>query len=267
MTRPKAAILLALERSGTHLLRSIVNANAAGFALDEVANAAAAAPDNPIEFFGFQRLYRQGFPDRAVPSAANTDHMLECYLDNLELGISRERPRPVILDIKYGHVVNFAGGWWLPFTRPALFALAARRGVPIIHLVRRKVAQTAVSNIYATASGVWKARSDAERSRQRIVVPRAQLIDQVRFNREAVRLARCWAGGLDPVEMAYEDLLDPASPSWRAFAARCGAAVTRIETPFVRAIPSHAEVIANHDEIADLLDRDIDDPAWDQGSR
>lgn len=264
MTRPKAAILLASERSGTHLLRSIVNANGAGYALDEVANAASARPENTIEFFGFRRLYHRSFPDRVVPDVENSLHLLGCYLDNVALQVAPGAPHPIILDIKYGHIANFAAGWWNPLEPPALFHLAAERGLPVIHLVRRRVAETAISGLYATASGVWKARTTGERSSLRLPIPRAQLIAEAVRIRAFVALARRWIAGVTVAEMRYEELLDVASPSWQAFSAACEAPVTRIETPWVKAIPRHEDAIENHAEIADLLTRDIDDPFWDQ---
>ncbi len=175
--RPSAAILLAHERSGTYLLRSVVDANSAG-------------------------------------------HV-----------------RPLILDIKYAHVVNFAGGWWNPLWRPALFSVAAERGMPILHLVRRKVFHIAISGLYAGASDAWVVTVPEQRGKQRITIARDSLIAQARSIRDAVMLARSWIADLYPVEMWYEELLDPASPSWRAYAAHCRAPITAIATPFIKAIP------------------------------
>ena len=264
MTRPRLAILLAIERSGTHLLRSIVNANKAGFAIDEVANPSAAKAEEPLQFFAFQKVYRAGFPDRLVPTTENMRHLLHCYFDNLEMLVPAAAARPLVIDVKYGHVVNFAAGWWLPFLRPTLFDVAAARGALVIHLVRRKVFQTAISGAYANQTRLWKLKSETKRPAERITLSRDALIDHARTIREAVLLARRWTRAGPRIDMHYEELLDPASPSWCAYAGASGQPVTRIETPFVKAIPSYAEAIANHDEIADLLDIDIDGPFWDQ---
>ena len=262
-SRPGAAILLAHERSGTHLLRSIVDANGAGQGLEEIANAAIAQPGDLVGFFAFQRRYRAQFPDRFVPNVENTIHLLNNYLDHL-LWPGTGRAPPLILDIKYAHVVNFAGGWWNPFWRPALFSVAAERGMPILHLVRRKVFHTAVSGIYAGATGAWVVTAPEQRGRQRITIARENLIAQARAIRDTVILARGWIADLCPVEMWYEELLDPASPSWRAYAAHCRAPITAIATPFIKAIPGFAEVVENLGEIEDLLEIGVDDPWWDQ---
>ncbi|HYF07448.1 MAG TPA: hypothetical protein VD970_07495, partial [Acetobacteraceae bacterium] len=133
-----------------------------------------------------------------------------------------------------------------------------------IHLVRRKVARTALSDAFALATGQWKLTAPEQRVARRITLERAALLAQVGMLRRQVAMARGWLHGLDVVEMRYEELLDADSPSWRSFAAACGAPVRRIETRYVKAIPDPAAVLANAGDVADLLDRDLDDPAWDR---
>ncbi|HYF06218.1 MAG TPA: hypothetical protein VD970_01250, partial [Acetobacteraceae bacterium] len=96
--RPASALLLAAERSGTHLLGSIADANGAAAMLGEVANARAAGTDDPVGFFTFQRLYRAQHPDRIVPNEETMRHLIGLYLDHIGR-VGAGWARPLLLDV------------------------------------------------------------------------------------------------------------------------------------------------------------------------
>lgn len=253
------AILVAAERSGTHFVRSVINQNKAGRAFGEVANAAVEPePGDSLNFFAFRRDYLAANPDRFIPSVANTAQLIEAYFDHC-LEVGKNAPRPLILDVKYGHLVNFTSGWWDVFSRPLLFDVAKARKIPVIHLVRQRVFETVISNLYANATGVWRASSSEELRKARITVDRATLIDRARLLKQSIELCRGWIEGNHHVEIHYEEMLSVPTSSWSRLKASIGPDIKEIKSFFIKTTPRYDEIITNFEHISDLLDLEVND--------
>jgi hypothetical protein len=254
----KLAILVAAERSGTHFVRSVINQNRAGRAFGEVANASVEPePSDTLNYFAFRRDYLMAHPTLFVPSVKNSEQLINAYLDHC-LDIGASVAPPMILDIKYGHLMNFTSGWWDVLSRPLLFDIAKSRGIPIIHLVRRRVFETVISNMYASATGVWRASSAEELQIIQIDIDRDLLIKRARLLRQSINLCRTWIEGNHHAELHYEDLLSVPSPGWSLLGSLTHSHVREIKSFFIKTTPAYETIITNFQDIADLLTLDVD---------
>jgi len=247
-------LLLAAERSGTHLFRSILTANRAAFAPGEVANASASADaESETNFFAFCRARLLNDPRLFVPSQAHTRELLDAYFGHFRAHAASLGRSAALCDIKYGHVINFSGGWWDMISPPYLLEWARQNDVGIIHLVRRNVAQTCLSNLYAQHTGVWRTRNPAELAVMPMRVARRRLEADIGRMTRVIELFRDWVRPCRHCEIHYEDLLDGTSPSWRALRGFLDHPLERIASDFLKTTPAYEEIIENHAEIADLL--------------
>ncbi|HEY3776702.1 MAG TPA: sulfotransferase [Rhizomicrobium sp.] len=249
-------LLLAAERSGTHLLRSLL-ANIPGVvAPAEVCNVSAAGARRArAGFHRFRRLLCEENPDFYFPTEPAQSEMLDRYFTFLRAEFPRSTM--IVVDVKYSHVHNFNFYWWDLSERPYLLEFARKRHIKIIHLVRRKAYRTAISTIYASHSGVWRARAQEDLKDLRITV------DLRKLERKAVRLARAigqfeyWLGACPAFQITYEELTGQSE-------AELGKLQNFLELParienrpgFIRTTPSLETSIENFEEIAPLIDLD-----------
>ncbi|MBW6396501.1 hypothetical protein KPL78_01525 [Roseomonas sp. HJA6] len=251
-------LLLAAERSGTHLFRSILTANRAAFAPGEVANAAASGDaESDTNFFAFCRERLLDEPRLFVPSQPHTRQLLDAYFGHFRARAASLGRSAAVCDIKYGHVINFSGGWWDMISAPYLLEWARQSDVGIIHLVRRNVAQTCISNLYAQHTGVWRTRNPTELAVMPMQVARRRLEADIGRMTRVIDLFRGWVKPCRHCEIHYEDLLDGLSPSWRALRGFLGHPLDRIASDFLKTTPAYEEIIENHGEIADLLEVEL----------
>lgn len=258
-SQPQLVFLLAAERSGTHLFRSILQNNRAAYAPGEVANAAVpASEDQETNYFVFRQKYIDRHDGIFVPSIQNMEDLLNEYF-NLMAQVAKSKNRDCcVCDIKYAHIVNFVGGWWDMLSPPFLFDWARRNNVPIVHLVRRAVAETCLSNIYAKKTGVWRTRKSDEVQTLQMSVDRDVLQKDMDRLTGVVEAIRSWTSGCDAAEIYYEELLDPDSQSWADVRRLLGAPIDKIVSDFVKTTPPYEEVLTNFDEVRDLFDARIE---------
>jgi LPS sulfotransferase NodH len=252
-------LLLAAERSGTHLLRSMLSTAPDVDAPGEICNAAQQPSGaGKFSFLKFReracRLDSQFF----FPSLPVQKTLLDQYFDFVRN--SNEKTSMVVLDVKYSHVHNFNAFWWDLVEPPYLLQYARKNRFKIIHLIRRKVYRTAVSGLYAHASGVWRARSPEELKHVQITADRPKLDKRVRQIVYQIALFERWLHRCDAMQISYEDLTENADPlllRLRDFLAL----ETQFENApgFLKTTPPLEEVILNLSDISDVLDVDWND--------
>jgi LPS sulfotransferase NodH len=251
---PPLFILLAATRSGTHFLRSVLAANGAAFAPEEVANAGEQDPEAAeMSFFAYRRKMQAEDPSLCTPTREATRRLLSGYFAAFRQRAAERGATAAVCDIKYTHVVNFAGGLWNPLRAPLLMAWAAREGVGFIHLVRRDPAATCLSRLYARATGVWRTTDPAALGQARIRLDRAAFAAEVAAERALVALARSWLAEAPHVEVVTEELSDGRSPSWSTLRRLLGHPIPELRSPFLKTTPPPALAIENFDEVADLF--------------
>src|SRR5947207_4090115 len=249
-------LLLAAERSGTHLLRSLLANARSVVAPGEICNAT--VPQNRDAKSSFFRYKQQAcLEDHELffPTEPVQRKLLDGFIDFL---CSTYRDKAlVVLDVKYAHVHNFNFFWWDPLDRPYLIQYAKRRPLKIVHLVRRKVYRTAISGFYANETGVWRAKSEEETRQIKISV------DPKRLEKKAVLLARTiarfvgWLSRCPHLQIDYEDLTENREPVLRSLQSYLGLKHDIVDRPgFVKTTPPLEDTVENFHDIASLIDLD-----------
>jgi hypothetical protein len=256
---PEICILLASERSGTNFFRSLLVQMPGVSSIGEVCNTKGKdAKRAPLSFL----RYRSGAPLFDEKFVYRDEHvqveLLDAYLDYLRT--MRPKMSLIIPDIKYAHIHNFGPAWQAVFDQPFLLGYAAAKRIKIVHLIRRKPYRTAISNLYAKASGVWVLRSGENPPAKKITINREELQARAVKLAETINLFRNWLSDCHSVTISYEEL--------SAETAACLARVRDflglkgdipVNSPLVKTTPSYEEAITNFSEIVDLIDIDLED--------
>ncbi len=246
--------LLATERSGTHLLRSFLNKMPDVTSPGEICNVGSSdIRSSDFSYLKFRAEACRNNPDFLYPTVNSQTTLLDEYL-SLVKAVDRKR-RLLVLDVKYSHVHNFNAFWWDMVSRPFLLDYVLKRKIKIIHLVRENVYQTAVSDIYAEKSGVWRAFRAEDLRKITISVGRDELTRKVRRLARNIALFEDWLAGLAHVRITYEELTsDTARCLNRVFEYLEITGDIPPEPGVLKTTPPYDQAIANLDEIADLLD-------------
>jgi LPS sulfotransferase NodH len=260
-TDTKSCVLLvAAERSGTHLLRSLLENTGVISAPAEICNASAnTSKPYPLSFFAFRHRLVTTDPSLLEPTDEHQRLIIEKYIAFLHEKFPSSSI--VVCDIKYAHVHNFNSFWWDFSIRPFLLGYAREKRLRIIHLVRRKVYQTAISTAYAKQSGVWRATQPDQLSSIKISVDLRELERRVGDLRKTFRLFKGWLMGCNVAEIHYEDLVGEDQNKYlQVLADFLGLdREIRYQPQFIKTIRSHQDSISNFDEIERLLEKDISD--------
>lgn len=139
-------ILLARQRSGTTVLRSVLEHHPDIHCLPEVFNANPSPYDTsrfPDVYF-FDWLEANARP--SVPAVLRSrDAMAELFDAYMEFLRARSDKRFVIVDVKYNSAHHFDGPWRSLNELPLLFELIEQRRVRVMHLVRSNYLRTYLS--------------------------------------------------------------------------------------------------------------------------
>src|SRR5271170_7299036 len=104
-------LLLAHQRSGTHLLRSILDGTRRIATPGEACNARAGASHaNWLSFFEFRRVHLADSANSPYPTAQNQERFVKEYFNFITTRYPDKDA--VVLDVKYSHVHNFNAFWW-----------------------------------------------------------------------------------------------------------------------------------------------------------
>jgi LPS sulfotransferase NodH len=252
-------LLLAAERSGTHLLRSILSTAPEVAAPGEICNAAQQPSGaGKVSFLKFRERACRSDSQFFFPSLSVQKTLMDRYCDFVSR--SNRGSAIVVLDVKYSHVHNFNSFWWDFIEPPFLLQYARKNRFKVIHLIRRKVYRTAISGLYAQASGVWRARSPEELKHVKITVERQKLDRRARQIVHQIALFERWLHRCDGIEITYENLTEDADPLLVQLRDFLALESEFANSPgFLKTTPPLEDVIINLNEISDVLDLDWKD--------
>ena len=135
----KALIVVATQRSGTNLLRSLLVDSKQFVDYKEVFGQKVV--DSPNSYFNFRRKLYQENLDYSLPTNENVEMIFQKYLEYLQ---DKSNNR-FILDIKYNSFCHFTPFWHSPSEPPMLVKLIKKYQIPVIHLIRDNVLETECS--------------------------------------------------------------------------------------------------------------------------
>ena len=135
----KVLIVVARQRSGTNLLRSLLVDSKQFIDYKEVFGQK--VTNSPNSYFNFRRKLYQENIDYSLPTVENVETIFRKYLEYLQ-GKSKNR---FILDIKYNSFCHFTPFWHSPLEPPMLVKLIKKYQIPVIHLIRDNVLETECS--------------------------------------------------------------------------------------------------------------------------
>lgn len=199
-------VVIGAQRTGTNILREILNTNDQIAMLGEVLSASSA----PAHWDNFCR----GLPLRSVhpESVDEAAKLLDRYLEFVRYrihnhweGNRKSRSHAIGMDIKYNQLTRIAPTNWNS-TLPFMLSYLRSRGATLIHTTRN-VVHSAISTLIASQRNVWHNYNGA-------VIERSYHLDI----RECLALARTisrnrnrfveWVPGCKVANCRYENLID-----------------------------------------------------------
>lgn len=149
-------VVVGVQRSGTNILREILNTNKYIAMLGEVLS------PNPAPSCWYNFI--ADLPSRDVPSLTSIDaeSLLDRYLEFIEYRIrnhwvdgDKSGCYAIGMDIKYSQLRDIAPLNWDSAELPFLLGYLKSQEAIIIHVIRRNVIQCAISAMIAMQRGVW----------------------------------------------------------------------------------------------------------------
>jgi LPS sulfotransferase NodH len=200
---PHLFVVIGIQRTGTNLLREILNTN------EQIAMLGEVFTPNPTRahWDNFVRL----LPAEALPPKTHADGrlLLDKYFDfvrNHWADGAKAHSRVFGVDIKYNQLRRISAPDQNLAGPPFLLQDLRSRGAMLIHAVRENVLQCALSTMIADQRGVWHNYQGAAIDRTYSIDPEACLA----YAREIVgeRAAFCkFTKGCSMVTCCYEDLV------------------------------------------------------------
>jgi len=199
-------VVIGAQRTGTNLLREILNTNDAVAMLGEIFTPSTA----PAHWDNYLRDHAVEIARDASP--ADLTVLFDRYFDYVHHRIrghwegNRKRDASAIgVDIKYNQLVNVSPRDWPAADRPFLLEYLRSRDATIINTVRENVIECALSTLIAAQRNVWHDYGGATIDRRYVVDPATC----VAYARSIVRehaAFRAWARDARLVTVRYDDL-------------------------------------------------------------
>lgn len=200
----KFAAIIATQRTGTTVLRSVIDSHPRVKAFGEVF---LDRHEHMKEcYYHFLRDKVREDANNCIPSEDRLESLFNAYLDDYLPSLAGDVDM-VLFDCKY----NFLSGALVPGSlalrqAPFLLTLMRRRGVRLIHLLRENLLATQVSAILSSENRVW-ATTDLNRIKKRsTVVPLQGLMQNLQARRAEQEHYKALLRGDDVLTVKYEDL-------------------------------------------------------------
>ena len=199
-------VVVGVQRSGTNILREILNTNKHIAMLGEVLS------PNPAPSCWYNFIAE--LPAGVVPCVTSIDakSLLDRYLEFIEYRIrnhwvdgDKSGCDAIGMDIKYSQLRDIAPVNWDSAALPFLLGYLKSREAIIIHVIRRNVIQCAISAMIATQRGVWHNYDGAKIERSYHVDVEQCLAHARAIVRERAAFVEL-AKGFPVVTSCYEDL-------------------------------------------------------------
>ncbi|HEY6421590.1 MAG TPA: hypothetical protein VIX59_21540 [Candidatus Binataceae bacterium] len=200
--------MIGAQRTGTNILREILNTNDAIAMLGEVLSPSPA----PAHWDNFCRRLP---PVNVRPmNTSDGEALLDQYFDFVQYRIHnhwegnlKSRSHAIGVDIKYNQLRQIAPVTWIHNAPPFLVGYLRSRGATLIHTTRRNVIHCAISAMIASQRNVWHNYQDA-------VIDRSYHIDVEECLAHARKIVQhrdaflAFTKDCDVVNCCYEDLVD-----------------------------------------------------------
>ncbi len=199
-------VVIGAQRTGTNLLREILNTNGQLAMLAEVMTPNPA----PAHFDNYLRTLAPGAA--ATDTASNTKSLLDSYFDYVYYRISnfwidgdKSRVKAIGVDIKYNQLRTVTPAEWSSANSPYLVEYLRQRGALIIHTTRTNLIHCSISALVAADRNLWH-NYDGRRVDRAYRIKPQSCLDYARFiMRDREEFARA-AHGCRIVHCRYEDL-------------------------------------------------------------
>lgn len=254
-------VVLAKQRSGTHLLRSRLLSSRSFFDCGEVfyLDPSTEQPLGAHNYFRYREDAVAEDPSLTLPTLVNAEALLGGFIRQLSAAAPADRL--LLLDIKYNSTHHFNPAWHEPLECPHLLVLLDRHEVPIIHLVRRNVLLTCLSSRIAAEHGVFNVRQQDDFDPGKIHLDPQWVVGTV----EAWQREIDWfSAHLERFErvctVTYEQLAASSDGIPRELRSFIGSTAgvdlpAHLTSTLKKMVPRPQDVIENFSSVADALER------------
>jgi hypothetical protein len=198
--------IFARQRSGTTALREIMGRHPSLFTYAEVFHPD--YKDNPVFYYHFWGVHFQKHPEHHWPSAENRKAVFDAYLEWLD---AKSKPGKIVtFNVNYNSMHSLDFFWRDLLAPPFLITLTRQKKFPVVHLVRRNLLATHISELRARETGVWHTK-DPSAQAPKITVPCRSLRYELNVREAEIRHVSQWIKGLKTLDLVYEELFDGTS--------------------------------------------------------
>lgn len=247
-------ILVAHERSGTHMLRGVLNSHPQICAYGEVCNASdPSLLSLPESYISFLRDYMLRDTNLAFRGVGWKGRVISDYVSER---LSQTAEDIVAIDVKYSHLHNFEEFWWEPLRVPNLFRAGSELGFKFIHLHRKNTVETVISSELAKATGVWNLTQKRPDRPEKIAIDLEFLRKEAEILRDQQRLVDKWLADFDSLTLSYEDISPGEAGELREMslvAEFLGIDPVWNAVPeYVKMAPPLSEIVEQYDEVLSM---------------
>jgi len=266
----KVRLLLSTQRSGSHLLKSLIESRfpsvvCTGEVLEEPVAfirqfpALASHPEFP-HFWQWYALEAGAHNISVAP-----DRRIEAFGTYLSKLSALAKPKDLLVDVKCNTIRSLSGYWDTDYGSNDFASFIANRLIPVLHLIRKNTLRAIVSHQLARQSGVWH-RTGEQSSNQ--ATPKIQLNPKglLAEIQQAQRLTQDYQNLFrdHPVyeEIVYEDIVREREYTHSGahlrtlghFLDKKSSAPPHAELPFKKMTPENlSEVVENWREVLSAL--------------
>ena len=202
MNDANVCIVVARPRSGTTALGDILGTHREVVRFQELLRA-----DHSNDRAFFYKFLEDVRPSLLYPSIENRKKLFNLYINHLrEL---EPNAHTLMFHINYNSLHTFNAIWQHLFDPPMVLNLIRQSGFRTIHLVRRNILATLISEMRARESGVWHIKAGEDAPDAFIRIKPAKLLRSLDRLETEVRMVSSWMRGLQRnLQLYYEDLFE-----------------------------------------------------------
>ena len=198
-------IIIAKQRSGTNLLRSLLTSSNLFRDFGEIFHPLGREKSHN-NFWRFRENKLQEDFSLLLPSPGNLKKMFKLYIKHLQSNCNRPY---FLIDIKYNSVNNFNPCWHSPASPPFLFELIRQNNIPVIHLVRSRVLENYCSELLARKTQVWKTKDISYESQEKIFVDIKDALKGINYRTQEISLFKSYLKDYkNSIFLEYSELKD-----------------------------------------------------------
>ncbi|MCH2181785.1 MAG: sulfotransferase [Mariniblastus sp.] len=194
---PSPVFVIAMQRSGTNLLRKALANDGSLFDLNEIFD-----PFHQ-QYWSYREQMIRDNPDLSVPSSSNQLEVFESFLNHH----LHHSPARLIVDVKYNSTHHLNRVWHAPGSRPLLLDWLVEQQCPVIHLVRDNILENYVSNVVAFESRSWVAGAEDSGDTFSTKLNVRETLRKLQIFERQISVFRKWLAPTNCLELTYERLL------------------------------------------------------------